>query len=213
MICRKDSLGYVDFLRGKYSLYDTNYLQNLINEMTLEEKKRILTCDFHDLWNNLWGVSQPRQYHDESRDSFEKFQEIKGKLKKLVAASTTNWVFPEWGFPKGRRNYQENDLICALREFQEETGYIKTNLRIIRNLMPFEEIFLGSNMKSYKHKYFLAFMDAKINNSTNFQKSEVSQMGWFTLDECYNKIRPYNLEKKEVLKNIDKVLHRYRFII
>ena len=26
MICRKDSLGYIDLLRGKYNLYDKNYL-------------------------------------------------------------------------------------------------------------------------------------------------------------------------------------------
>ena len=46
-------------------------------------------------------------------------------LESLVKGSRTYWKTPEWGFPKGRRNYQENDLACALREFQEETGYIK----------------------------------------------------------------------------------------
>ena len=39
-ICRKDSLGYVEFLRGKYNVYDKNYIQNLINEMTLNEKRK-----------------------------------------------------------------------------------------------------------------------------------------------------------------------------
>ena len=43
-----------------------------------------------------------------------------------MKASTT-WDTPEWGFPKGRRNYQENDLTCGLREFEEETGYDKDN--------------------------------------------------------------------------------------
>ena len=31
--------------------------------------------------------------------------------------------------------------------------------------------------------------------------------------ECLKKIRPYNLEKKEVIINIDKVLHKYRLIL
>ena len=35
LICRKDSLGYIDFLRGKYPLYDQKYIQALVDEMTL----------------------------------------------------------------------------------------------------------------------------------------------------------------------------------
>ena len=46
MICRKDTLGYVDFLRGKYSLNDKQQLQNLFNEMTIFEKEKILENDF-----------------------------------------------------------------------------------------------------------------------------------------------------------------------
>ena len=43
MICRKDSLGYVDFIRGKYPVYNTKYIQNIIDEMTIEEKNKLLT--------------------------------------------------------------------------------------------------------------------------------------------------------------------------
>ena len=78
--------------------------------------------------------------------------------------------------------------------------------------MPFEEIFTGSNMKSYKHKYFVAYMKG-MNLSKNYQKSEVSQIAWLTLDECIKKIRPYNLEKISVIKRIDEVLHKYRLIL
>ena len=39
MIRRKDSLGYVDFMRGKYPIDNSNYLLNIIDEMTLYEKK------------------------------------------------------------------------------------------------------------------------------------------------------------------------------
>ena len=53
LICRKDSLGYIDFLRGKYPLYDQKYIQNLVDEMTFQEKANLLKLPFKTLWGNL----------------------------------------------------------------------------------------------------------------------------------------------------------------
>ena len=72
--------------------------------------------------------------------------------------------------------------------------------------MPFEEIFIGSNHKSYKHKYFLAQMEEQEDLLPEFQLSEVSKLEWKTLEECLESIRPYNLEKKRVLSNVNIVL-------
>ena len=55
MICRKDTLGYVDFMRGKYPLHNLAYLRNIVDEMTIDEKKRVLEQDFDTLWEALWG--------------------------------------------------------------------------------------------------------------------------------------------------------------
>jgi len=35
IIRRKDSLGYIDFIRGKYPLYNKDYIMNIINELYL----------------------------------------------------------------------------------------------------------------------------------------------------------------------------------
>ena len=43
MLRRKDSFGYIDFIRGKYSPYNIYQIQNIVNEMSLLEKKQILT--------------------------------------------------------------------------------------------------------------------------------------------------------------------------
>jgi 8-oxo-dGTP pyrophosphatase MutT (NUDIX family) len=131
-------------------------------------------------------------------------------LNTLIDKSTTLWKETEWEFPKGRRNYQEKDLDCALREFEEETGLSKKELKIIENIIPFEEIFLGSNHKSYKHKYFLAYTEKTKDNLNNYQQTEVSKLDWKSLEECLESIRPYNLEKKQLIININKVLQEYR---
>ena len=220
LICRKNSLGYVDFLRGKYPLYNVYYIQRLVDEMTNEEKENIIKKTFKELWHDLWGDFVGLQYRGEEYSASEKFVQIKrgvknGKedydLRSITMNSKTSWETPEWGFPKGRRNQNENDKTAALREFQEETGYLSENLNGIKNVMPFEEIFTGTNFKSYKNIYYLMYLD-KIRESNNFQKSEVSQIKWCNLKDSLKLIRPYNLEKKEIINNIDKILNKYSLI-
>ena len=167
MIQRKDTLGYVDFLRGRYNLYNKLYLMNIINEMTIQEKIKIRSMTFDQLWSDLWCGLSSSQYKNEGRISKEKFDKLKTgiiinnnnvTLESLIKESKTRWIETEWGFPKGRRNYNEKDLTCAIREFEEETGYKKDDINIIYNILPYEEIFTGSNFKSYKHKYFVAIL-------------------------------------------------------
>ena len=224
MIRRKDSIGYVEFMRGKYPIYNKLYIKNIISEMTVDEKNKIINCDFDTLWRELWGDNLGIQYRGEEKVARDKFESIKiginsgstiYNFKNLVDECPTKWSETEWGFPKGRHNNQEKDLLCALREFEEETGYSRQSIKLVQNLIPFEEIFTGSNYKSYKHKYYLATLQNNINidvdeSHHSYQKSEVSKMEWKTYDEAMNLIRPYNLEKKDVLTRVNKLLSTYR---
>ena len=219
LIRRKDSIGYVEFMRGKYNIYSKLYLTNIISEMTLEEKQRILTNDFDTLWKNLWGDDINTQYRGEEKISREKFESLRYgistndhdySLESLINESKSQWIETEWGFPKGRHNNQEKDLLCALREFEEETGYSRLSINIVQNLVPFEEIFTGSNYKSYKHKYYVAFMEKNNEIQMTYQDTEVSKIDWKTFDESIQLIRPYNLEKKEVLTRVEIMLNKYK---
>jgi 8-oxo-dGTP pyrophosphatase MutT (NUDIX family) len=222
MISRKDSLGFVDFIRGKYNLYNEIYLKNIIDGMTNNEKKRLLTDDFDALLKSLWGENfNVNSYRSEELISREKYNKLKEgitidnvtySLKTLIEDSKTSWDTSEWGFPKGRRNYQEKELVCALREFQEETGYKKSLVKIIQNLLPLEEIFTGSNFKSYKHCYYVGCMETFDKPSEPFQESEVGQMGWFSYKEALKLIRPYNIEKADVLTKVHKIVTTYTII-
>ena len=133
------------------------------------------------------------QYRIEKKNAINKFQQIKRgiqlndndnyDLTELIKNSTTKWSTPEWGFPKGRRNYGEKDLQSAIREWGEETGYPSNILKIITNVVPYNEYFVGSNYKSYKHKYYLGFINNNCSND-NYQKSEVSQLKWLSYEKC-----------------------------
>ena len=55
MIRRKDTLGFIDFMRGKYSIYNKDYIKNMILQMTMEERELLKTLDFQELWIKIWG--------------------------------------------------------------------------------------------------------------------------------------------------------------
>ena len=55
MIRRKDSFGYIDFLRGKYIIHNKEQLQDIFNEMSVIEKEYIAAHDFNTLWKMMWG--------------------------------------------------------------------------------------------------------------------------------------------------------------
>lgn len=206
MIRRKDTLGYLDFLRGKYSIYQKSYIMNMMKQMTHNEKELLRNKYHHirsignvnakDKMNTLiMGIEHNGMYYD---------------LLTLLNESEIygTWNEAEWGFPKGRRNANESDYDCATREFTEETGYNSMLLHNIRNMVPVEEVFTGSNYNSYKHKYYLMYMDYdKTSNHANFQKTEVSEMKWKTLEQCLDSIRPYNLEKRHMLQKLDNCLN------
>ena len=217
VIRRKDSLGFVDFVRGKYKSSDKVYLQNIIHEMTTKEKVLLVTKPFSELWRYLW-MCGPQSYPrlEEKSASQKKHVLADGitngtesfNLASLVDSSTSNWSEPEWGFPKGRRNFHEKELECAIREFNEETGYNLTRSGVLTSVRPFIEIFTGSNFKSYKHVYYVAKLDICA-RSIGVQKSEVGDMQWLGFEDVVKIIRPYNLEKIDVITRVNKMLNEY----
>jgi len=199
LVQRKDSLGYVDFLRGKYNEKNLFQLKNIIKEMTKTEKENIIKFSYSELWDKLWNKINEK-YDAKNEEKFNYIKQYKMDMFNVI------WEEAEWGIPKGRRNYKEKDLECALREFEEETGYHKKNLFLIKNLNSYDEIFTGSNLKSYKHKYFIAKINFEDTKELKFQKSEIGNMEWMPYEKCLEKIRDYNTEKKELITSLNNLL-------
>lgn len=221
MIARKDSLGYVDFMRGKYHLDNLLYLKNIIYEMSIKEKYNLLNKDFKQNWNELWGKNSSYiNFNGEYKHSENKYNALKKgvcinkkniTLEQLINECESNWDTPEWGFPKGRRENYESDLDCAIREYTEETGIYVNRKKIIYNVLPFEEVFIGSNFKSYKHNYFLYHLPDDV-CLKKFQSSEVSDLKWLNLKGCIEKIRKYDVEKVRMIIKINTALSKMNLI-
>ena len=70
-------MGFIDFMRGKYDINNKTYILNIINEMTIDEKNKLLNEDFNNLWKYLWGENVGIQYRSEENVSKTKINLLK----------------------------------------------------------------------------------------------------------------------------------------
>ena len=94
MIRRKDSFGYIDLIRGKYSSYNVDQIQKSVDEMSVAEKERLKTESFDSLWKLLWGDNNGIQYRGEEVASSKKFEIIRKCINNNVnqQVQTTNTI-------------------------------------------------------------------------------------------------------------------------
>jgi 8-oxo-dGTP pyrophosphatase MutT (NUDIX family) len=218
LICRRNSLGYMEFMRGRYE--DEKLLTSLFEQMTEKEIKDIDKAgkekNFDSLWDTLWlsGRHKKRRGHidheyDVSKTKFMTLVEEKDEKKSLFYY--TNFVkpkykHPEWGFPKGRRNFYENNYDCAIREFREESGFANGEFTILNRVIPLREDFAGTNNVRYRHIYYVGYptttKELKINENNPTQIDEIGNIGWYTYDEVMLMLRPYHEERKRIMTQI-----------
>jgi len=214
MIQRKDSLSFVEFIRGKYHLQDDIYIGKLLSGMTQKEQQLVATKSFSELWFEVWGESSTMRSHRTDYETSERrYAQIAERLPALLRDNPSKWTEPEWGFPKGRRNPYETDIGCAIREFQEETGLHSKDFTILQNTHSISETFFGSNQVHYCHKYYIAICHKSTQvemNMNNFHMTrEVGDIKWCSLDEATSKIRPDNVEKREILLKAGKIMKNF----
>ena len=205
-------------MRGRYETSDIEYLGSLIEGMTISERELITTKDFDYLWSRLWLKKSQERYNKEYYTSKKKFNFLKEKLYLLKLNSNVKfiWTHPEWGFPKGRRNLGESDKECAIREFEEESGFKSEDYVILDDVRTVKEVFYGTNSNKYKHVYYVANSKNNIEPSIdpeNFlQTSEISDIKWLTFHECIQMIRPYNKEKIKMITDLHTFLKKSIFL-
>ena len=218
MIQRKDSLAYIEFLRGKYDIHDDEYLVKLFNGCSIGERENIKNLTFDELWEKLWFLSESKVQTDrtvrEYKNSKINFETLKNRwevrntpnINELLDRCHTKYTTPEWEFPKGRRSNRETNMKCAIREFEEETDLTDKEYTLLDNVTPLSEEYIGSNGVRYKHIYYVAFYkggrELKINTERYEQFSEIADLAWLTVEECYNKIRKEQATKNDILKKL-----------
>ena len=207
LIQRKHTLGYMEFIRGRYLINNVDHIVFLFQQMTIKEIDNINKMTFDELWLDLWGTNKVMNDYTISQNNFNLLKTGNSSdylpLSFYVENVKPLWDSPEWGFPKGRKNNLENDYECAIREFEEETGLNNKQYNILNNVEPIIENLIGTNGKKYRHIYYLAltFDDIKpsINTINKHQLDEIGDIGTFNYEDALNLIRQYHFDRKKIL--------------
>ena len=218
LIKRRNTIGFVQFVRGQYNINDKDYIIKLINVMTEEEINVIKKSEFSDLWKYLWKLTtnnentQSYDYINSSKKFYILKNESSFNLQQLIANRKTNYKDQEWGFPKGRKNKTETNIETAVREFTEETGISGENIKIVNK--KFIEHYISYDNLEYKNVYFLAkytgnehvFTVSDINRE---QFTEVSEIRFYEIGAARDIIRDYSKKKKTIVKLVETYINKY----
>lgn len=232
-INRKQSIAFLEFVRGKYIymksgkfILNTEYIFVLFKNMTKSECELIKVETFDNLWKR-WISNRHPKYNSEFDHAKKKYEAFKHGIKVKQNFYSIDTVMnktytineePEWGFPKGRKNYKENALTCALREFEEETDLSSTKLKVVHK-HPLYEDYIGFNNVMYRNVYYIAefhspdindYINIKVNHNNIHQRMEIGKIAWMTSDDACSKYRDYHSERGKVLRQALNIInHQY----
>ncbi len=226
LVERKDTLSYIEFLRGKYpSITKLDYLELLFSRFSTDELKRLTNNEFDKLWRDLWIDTSTintriRKEYNKSKENFNLLRtgyEVNGKtvnLESIIANVDNKYNDNEWEIPKGRRKRGETNRDCAIREFEEETNIKADTYKLINNMIPFIEEYTGINGVRYKHVYYIGKInnecDLKIDKDNKNQYTEVKSIEWCTKGKCLEKIRDYNHSKIKIINDFFDFIDNYK---
>jgi len=210
MVSRRHSLGFSEFIRGRYKLGNVNEINYLFKQMQEYEIESIKNNNFEYLVNEYWNDDVPISLKNDYISSKAKFDVLKQDME-LLNSMKSLYKTPEWGFPKGGMDKvnRESGLQCALREFNEETGIPLSNIKLYNIVNPIEEIMYGTDGITYRNVYYLAeivnYSELNIESPSN----EIGEVKFVKFNEALKIIREYHPEKKKILKHIHSLYSKY----
>lgn len=187
---RRDTFEYMDFIRGIWRT--EGQIPSLFALMCEEERLRIREYTFKELWDDLFVEKNSKMYKDSYAKAKKKYSMIRHLIPNILDTTQSCVVEPPWGFPKGKKNsYHESEIVCALRETEEETKILAASMTIIPDYK-YSEQFSGTNGKVYATHYYLAetlikFEPQKMETPECIRKDTISEeardVKWLTYTE------------------------------
>ena len=200
---RRDTYEYIEFIRGMWeNIEDVKIFFSL---MSVEERHRLVNHTFDELWNDFW-IRRQSSLNDHSLNRPRtKYAQIKPFIEDIIKETSAIGEEAPWGFPKGRKNSGENSVMCAVREFEEET-HINRDTIHVWDSPSLTENFIGSDNRQYATVYYIAEYKSSdapltqaecklpplIETPKGIRKytasNEAFRIKWFSLEEAQEKL-------------------------
>jgi 8-oxo-dGTP pyrophosphatase MutT (NUDIX family) len=194
LVERKYTYAFCDFIKGNFE--NINELGWLVDEFT--DIELLLVFEYYiDDYKQLFTSTIPHQtVLTKTYSRFvEQYTKVltpnKDKLvlqaRKLLKESNRRMKDMMWEIPRGKKNYWEKPINCAMREFSEETGVCKKKLIHRKDINVVCEKIVGTNNLEYEFSYYVMKLKDKENvyiNSQLFeQHSEIRNVCWMKYDD------------------------------
>ena len=219
LVKKTHTYAFSDFILGKYTKSNKEYLIKLFNQMSYNEKIIILSLKFNNIWYYLYHNNPETLYLNGNNQKWiNNYIKKKNKfdltfikdggiyLKKIIDNSIS--VDPLWDIPKGKTENNELPLDTAIRELKEETNIKLANMNILMHLKPFIESYIDGG-SIYRNSYFYAEInnDWEPHNKFNLINYEISDIKWFDINKI---IELYQSNYNFKINNIKKCIKHYK---
>jgi 8-oxo-dGTP pyrophosphatase MutT (NUDIX family) len=219
LLQRKNTISYCDFLHGGYKT--ESELKRLLSTMTNKERTLLLIHSFTDLWfdNKYGNILKTIPIHETHTRSFiikkNKFESNFNLIKKIIESIPTSSCELSWEPPKGRKNYSETSLDCAIRETSEESGGLVINQKnILKNIsgvpIRLSTMYTGSDSEVYLLRYYIAILKSKWEAKRTITglfgdtlSNEMRSYAWVTIEKAISILDPH---KSKLISKVDKLL-------
>lgn len=192
LVKRRSSYGLIHILKGNLDV-------KAFAELSLYEKTnliRICRMDFgwQDIFKEFYQLTtEPLHRYDRYLNNFIQRRHT---ILEMLQNSPTLFPYGVWGFPKGKRERNETEMDCALRELYEETDILPQDITLSDINLPVE------NYNGWLYQYYVYSITTDNVENRIIDDGEISDVVWCSFKDALRLIPQCMEEKRKQLRYV-----------
>ena len=200
LVKRATTYGLGALLRGGWE--DKNFAEISNNEKLKLHLICNLQGDYKQLFYELYrSLGKDKSQSEETYMKicnmyFDRFIKNREWIREKLLAIDVIYPYGIWGFPKGKRDRNETEIECAVRELFEETKISTSDILFTNIEVPIE------NYYGWIYKYYVCVTDPKSIENKVMDEGEISDVVWCSYEEAMYLIPQVMEEKRSILTTL-----------